>query len=37
MTATNRTFASDNWSGVHPDVLAAIVEANIDHVPSYGS
>ncbi len=36
MTATNRSFASDNWSGVHPDVLAAIVEANVDHAPSYG-
>ena len=30
------TFASDNWSGVHPDVLAAIVAANGDHVSSYG-
>jgi threonine aldolase len=37
MTATNRTFASDNWSGVHPDVLTAIVDANVDHAPSYGS
>ena len=36
MTATNRTFASDNWSGIHPDVLAAIVEANVDHASSYG-
>jgi threonine aldolase len=34
-----RTFASDNWSGIHPDVLAAIVAANDhqDHVPSYGA
>jgi threonine aldolase len=34
-----RTFASDNWSGIHPDVLAAIVAANdhLDHVPSYGA
>jgi threonine aldolase len=23
-----RTFASDNWSGIHPEVLAAIAEAN---------
>ena len=37
MTATNRTFASDNWSGVHPEVLAAIVGANADHAPSYGA
>src|ERR1700722_2293544 len=32
----SRTFASDNWAGVHPDVLAAIVEANGDHASSYG-
>jgi len=37
MTAPNRTFASDNWSGIHPEVLAAIVEANVDHAPSYGA
>jgi len=37
MTGPNRSFASDNWSGVHPDVLAAIVEANVDHAPSYGA
>ena len=36
MSTSNRTFASDNWAGVHPDVLAAIVEANVDHAPSYG-
>ena len=32
----NRTFASDNWSGVHPDVMAAMVDVNVDHAPSYG-
>jgi threonine aldolase len=32
-----RHFASDNWSGVHPDVLAAIAAANEGHVPSYGN
>ncbi len=32
-----RTFASDNWSGVHPEVMAAIVAANIGHAPSYGA
>ena len=37
MTAPKRTFASDNWSGIHPDVLAAIVAANVDHAPSYGA
>ena len=30
-------FCSDNESGVHPRVLAAIVAANGGHVPSYGS
>ncbi len=33
---TDRTFASDNWSGIHPRVLEAVVAANIGHVPSYG-
>lgn len=37
MADFGRTFASDNWSGIHPDVLAAIVEANGSHVPSYGA
>src|ERR1700680_1260971 len=39
MTASRRTFASDNWSGIHPSVLAAIVAANEDgdHAPSYGA
>ena len=32
-----RAFASDNWSGVHPDVLTAIGEANVGHAPSYGN
>ena len=31
-----RHLASDNWSGVHPDVLAAIASANEGHIPSYG-
>ena len=29
-------FGSDNWSGVHPEVLEAIAVANGGHVPSYG-
>ncbi len=33
---TGRTFASDNWSGIHPEILAAIVGANGEHVPAYG-
>jgi threonine aldolase len=31
-----RGFASDNYSGVHPDVLAAISAANGGHQVSYG-
>ena len=34
---TRRGFLSDNTSGVHPDVLAAIVAANEGHQPSYGA
>jgi len=32
-----RHLASDNWSGVHPEVLAAVAAANAGHAPSYGS
>jgi threonine aldolase len=31
-----RSFGSDNHAGAHPDVLAAIAEANRDHAVSYG-
>jgi len=31
-----RAFASDNYAGAHPDVLAAVAEANVDHAVSYG-
>jgi threonine aldolase len=31
-----RAFASDNYAGAHPEVLAAIGEANADHAVSYG-
>ena len=31
-----RGFASDNYSGVHPEVLAAIAEANGGHQSAYG-
>ena len=31
-----RHFSSDNWSGVHPEVLAALSAVNSGHVPSYG-
>lgn len=33
---TSRAFASDNWAGVHPEVIAALESANIDHTPAYG-
>jgi threonine aldolase len=36
MAEPRRHFASDNWAGVHPDVLAAIAAANLGHMPSYG-
>lgn len=29
-------FASDNWAGAHPDILAAIARANEGAAPSYG-
>ncbi|MGH2920294.1 MAG: threonine aldolase family protein [Solirubrobacteraceae bacterium] len=32
-----RAFASDNYAGAHPDVLAAVAEANADHAPAYGA
>ena len=32
-----RAFASDNYAGVHPEVLAAIVAANDDHAVAYGA
>ena len=31
-----RNFGSDNWAGVHPEVIAAIAEANVGHTPGYG-
>lgn len=31
-----RTFASDNYAGVHPEVLAALSEANGGHQIAYG-
>src|SRR4051794_3066593 len=32
-----RAVASDNYAGPHPEVLAAIAEANADHAVSYGA
>lgn len=31
-----RAFASDNWSGVHPEILRAIEKANLGHQAAYG-
>jgi threonine aldolase len=31
-----RGFASDNYAGAHPEVIAAVSEANRDHAVSYG-
>jgi threonine aldolase len=31
-----RGFASDNYAGVHPEVIAAIAAANDGHQISYG-
>jgi len=33
---TGASFGSDNHAGVHPDVLAAIVEANAGYATAYG-
>lgn len=32
-----RGFGSDNHSGVHPQILASLSLANIEHAPSYGT
>ncbi len=32
-----KTFASDNYSGVHPEIMDALAKANHDHAGSYGS
>ena len=34
---SSRGFASDNHSGVHPEVLDAIAAANEGHAPAYGA
>ncbi|PIE84711.1 MAG: threonine aldolase [Bacteroidia bacterium] len=31
-----KSFGSDNYSGVHPRILEALVRANVGHVPAYG-
>lgn len=34
--SSRRHFSSDNWAGVHPEVLDALARVNSGHVPSYG-
>jgi threonine aldolase len=36
MPGMTSTFASDNFAGVHPEVMAAIQEANTGHAMAYG-
>ncbi|HSH51876.1 MAG TPA: low specificity L-threonine aldolase [Bacteroidales bacterium] len=36
MTKNKRGFASDNNSGVHPEIMKAIIEANEGHTIAYG-
>jgi threonine aldolase len=31
-----KSFASDNYSGIDPEILLAITEANTEHSPAYG-
>lgn len=31
------SFASDNYAGIHPDILNAITQANQHHEPAYGA
>ncbi|WP_235345913.1 threonine aldolase family protein [Brevibacterium sp. UCMA 11754] len=35
-SAHPRNFGSDNWAGAHPEVIAAITDANVGHTPGYG-
>jgi threonine aldolase len=35
-TDNSRAFASDNWAGAHPDVLAALTAVNDGHAQAYG-
>lgn len=37
LVAGRRGLASDNYAGVHPEVLAAVVAANSGHAVSYGA
>jgi threonine aldolase len=32
-----KAFASDNYSGVHPEIMEALTRANTEHMGSYGN
>ena len=34
---SKNTFASDNYAGVHPEIMEALVRANTGHAASYGA
>lgn len=34
---TSKTFASDNYAGIHPTILQAIINANTGHAQAYGA
>ena len=34
---TEKTFASDNYSGVHPEIMEALIACNEGHAPAYGA
>jgi threonine aldolase len=36
-SSAHRGFGSDNGSGAHPKIVAALTEANSDHVSAYGN
>ncbi len=36
MEKLNKSFASDNWSGVCPEIMDALQQANAGHVEAYG-
>jgi len=36
MVVSGRGFASDNFAGVHPQVMEAVLRANVGHCPAYG-
>jgi threonine aldolase len=34
---TRKTFASDNYAGVAPEIMEALINANQNHAPAYGA